>query len=152
MTVEVKLLNYTFRFRNLSWREEFSIHYPPGKNPTRIFLATALEEVSGISVNRKEATKVMAPIPLPVLNRLYIIYRGLLPKTRKFETGSLYAAPEPSIYVKRVAETEDKIEQESDKVVREMESKFGKKEVEEAAEIDRQIVAGSKYRGAVKID
>lgn len=152
MTVEVKLLHYKFRFRKLSWREESHLEIPPGKNPMRVVLAHALEEVSGLPVKSvKEAVKVFAAMPSPVVSRVYRIYKGLLPPSRRFETAGLYCAPEPSIYAKRVMEEEDVIDQASDKVMRQMEQSFGKKELEEAAEVDRQILKASKLRGAVKL-
>ena len=151
MTVDVKLLTYNFRFRQLTWREESALD-GSSKNIVRLMLAAALEEVSGIKVKTPaEATKVIAALPLPVANRVFRIYRGLLPKNRKFQTGNLYRAPEPSVYVKRVHRSLQVIEKATDTVMRKMEQDFGKKEVEEAAEIDRQIVKGSKLRGAVRV-
>src|SRR5208282_5613423 len=108
MTVEVRLLRYKFRFRNLTWREELHLTIPPGKNPTRIVLAHALEDVSGLPVKSvEEAAKVFAAMPIPVVSRVYRIYKGLLPASRRFETAGLYRAPDPSVYVKRVAEDDD---------------------------------------------
>ena len=151
MTVDVQLLTYKFRFRKLTWREESALE-GSSKNVVRLLLAAALEEVSGIKVKTPaEASKVINALPLPVANRVFRIYRGLLPKNRKFQTGNLYRAPEPSIYIKRVAAVEEAVDQATDKVVEKMEQDFGKKEVQEAAEIDRQIVKGSKLRGAVKV-
>ena len=116
-------------------------------------LIAALEEVSGIKINSvAEAAKVINALPLPVVNRVFIIYKGLLPPTRKFETAALYKAPLPSIYVKRVVTDDDIIDEATDRVMRKMEQDFGRQELEEAAEVDRQIVKNSKLRGAVRLE
>ena len=94
--------------------------------------------------------KIFRPMPSPVLDRVFKIYKGSLPVGRRFETANLYQAPEPQAYVQRLAEDDAKIEYSADAAVRQMEAKFGKEEVQEAAEIDRQIVRGSKLRGAVR--
>lgn len=152
-SVEVRLLRYKFRFRNLTWREELHLTIPPGKNPTRIVLAHALEDVSGLPVKSvEEAAKVFAAMPIPVVSRVYRIYKGLLPASRRFETAGLYRAPDPSVYVKRVAEDDDVVDQASDRVMQRMEQNFSKQELAEAADIDRQILKASKLRGAVKIN
>jgi len=152
MTVEVKLLKYKFRFRKLSWREEFHLKIPPGKNPTRIVLAYALVDVSGLPVQSpEEASKVFAAMPLPVVSRVYRIYKGLLPSSKRFETAGLYRAPEPSVYVQRIVEDDDVVDQASDRVMKKMEQSFGKQELAEAAEVDRQILRASKLRGAIKV-
>jgi hypothetical protein len=152
MTVEVKLLNYTFHFRKLTWREESSLKIPKGKSQVRPVLAAALVNVSGLEVKSpEEAGRVVAALPQPVAERVYRIYKGLLPPNWKFETAGLYRAPEPSIYVKRVVAEDDVIDEASDRVMKKMEQDFGKEELREAAEIDRQIVKGSKLRGAVRL-
>jgi hypothetical protein len=152
-TVEVKLLNYTFRFRKLTWREETAIKIPKGKSQVRPVLVTALVNVSGLDVKSpEEAKKVIAALPTPVADRVYRIYKGLLPPNQKFETAALYQAPEPSIYVKRVVAEEDVVDEASDRVMKKMEQSFGKRELEEAAEVDRQIVQGSQLRGAVRLN
>jgi len=116
-------------------------------------LAHALEDVSGLPVKSvEEAAKVFAAMPIPVVSRVYRIYKGLLPASRRFETAGLYRAPDPSVYVKRVAEDDDVVDQASDRVMQRMEQNFSKQELAEAADIDRQILKASKLRGAVKIN
>jgi hypothetical protein len=153
MSVEVKLLNYKFRFRKIHWREETGLNVSPGKSGVRPILIAALEEISGLKVsNSTEAAKVINALPLPVVNRVFLIYKGSLPPNRKFETAALYKTPAPSIYFKRAAVDDDVIDAATDRVMRKMEQDFGKQELEEAAEIDRQILKGSKYRGAVRLE
>lgn len=153
MTVEVKLLHYKFRFRKLSWREEFHLQISPGKNPTRVILSHALENVSGLPVRSvTEAAKIFAVMPLPVVSRVYRIYKGLLPSSKRFETAGLYRAPESADFIKKVEVDEEAVEPIVDETMRRMESQFSRQELEEAAEVDRQIIRGSNLRGAVKLN
>jgi hypothetical protein len=153
MTVEVKLLNYTFHFRKLTWREEAALKIPAGADQVRPVLQAALEDVSGIKVTTpKEAARVINSLPKPVADRVFRIYKGLLPAVRKFETANLYRAPEPSIYIRRVETDDDVIDTATDRVMAKMEQDFGRKELEEAAEVDRKIIRGSNLRGAIRVD
>lgn len=152
MTVDVQLLKYKFKFRKLTWREESALKIPAKVHPYRVVLATALVEVSGLSIGSpEEAMKVVGRLPLPVLNRVFMIYKGKLPEDRRFETVNLYKAPEPANYVQRVMEDEEAMEPTVDEAVRRMETQFTRRELAEAAEVDRKIVQGSKLRGAVKV-
>lgn len=152
MTVEVQVLKYKFRFRKLTWRDEFSLKTPPRANHLRYYLAAALTEVSGLPVTSMEdAMKVFGPMPTPVLDRVFKIYKTKLPPSRRFETANLYRAPEPQAYAQRVMEEVQKVDDTADRAVRIMEQKFGKEEIEEAKAIDDQIVRASQLRGAVKV-
>jgi hypothetical protein len=152
-SVEVKLLNYKFRFKRLRWREEFSIKFEPKQDPYRVILAYALETISGLPAGSvAEAYRVFEAMPSAIVSRVYKIYKGSLTSPRRFVTAGLYKAPEPSVYVNRVVEDEAKQETEVDKVAQRMESTFGKKELDEAREIDQKIIQASGYRGAVRKD
>ncbi len=150
-TVEVKILKYAFQFRQLSWREEAAIRLSKGDNRFRAILSHALVEVSGLKVGSPEdAMKVLKAIPSSVLQRVFVIYKGSLPNPRQFATTGLYKAPEPGKLVKRLAEVEQQRDQIMDRVEREMEQKFGKQEIHEQLELERQMAKNSKMRGATK--
>lgn len=150
-TVEIKLLKYAFRFRQLSWREEFGIKYDPKKDRMRTMLAHALDEVSGLKVTTvDEATKVLNALPQSVVVRVFILYKGETPEPRLFTTTGLYRAPEPSKFVKKYEEIEEKRERVMDKVEAELEQKFGRKELDEQIELERRMAANSKLRGVTK--
>jgi len=151
MTVEVCLLNYKFRFRRLTWLEELNLVIPPGKNSMRVVLAHALENVSDLKASPEEAEKIFAVMPLPVVSRVYRIYKGSLPTNRRFETAGLYCAPEPSAYAKRVLVEEEEVDDATERAMKNMENRFGRKELAEAAEVDRKILKASQLRGATKI-
>jgi len=158
MYVDVKFANYRFRFRQLHWREDFNIKFPPKKDPFKVILANALEEVSGLKINSlEEAYKVVDAIPPAISTRLFKIFKGSLPPSRHFVTAGLYKAPDPSSYIQRVEEAEVQVESVVEKTVKQMESKFGKKELDEAREVDRLILEGARkkdgkgYRGAVEV-
>jgi len=149
--IEVKLLNYIFQFRRLSWREEFALKF--GKeDPRKVTLATALDNVSGTKTNFEDAMRILSSIPPAVLERAYIIYRYKLPKARIFSTRHLYKAPEPLTVVRRVEEEEAQLEETVDTLHRRMESTFGKQELKEQRELEQVILKRSEHRGAVKKD
>jgi hypothetical protein len=149
-TVEVKILKYTFRFRQLSWREELSLK-PSKEDRRRVLLAQALDEVSGLKVTSpEEALKVMKALPESIIQRVFIVYRGSLQPPRVFTTTGLYRAPEPNRMAQQFEYEEEKREEIMDKVEAEMQAKFGRKELEETRAIERQMLKNSKMRGLTK--
>lgn len=147
-TVEVKLLSYAFRFRQLRWREEFSIKFDPKKDRLRTILSYAMDEVSGIKVaSPEEATRVLDAIPSAIIYRIFLIYKGSLPAPKFFKTVGLYKAPEPNKLIKKIQEAEQERDQIMDRVEREMEAKFGRKELQEARDMERLMIKNSQGRG-----
>jgi hypothetical protein len=150
-TVEVKLLNYSFLFRALTWREELSIKYPEKEDRRRVILGHALHEVSGLPVKTAdEGLKLMKALPEPVIARAFIVYRGSLALPRIFTTTGLFQAPLPNRVAAVFEAEEQKREEIMDKVEAEMAAKFGRKELMETREIERQMLKNSKMRGATK--
>jgi len=149
--IEIKLLKYTFRFRPLSWREQSAVKFDPKKSRTRTLLSHALSEISGLKVkSSEEAAKVLEAIPASVIERVLILYRGAQPAPRTFTTVGLYKAPDLQKFAKNLETVEKQSERIMDKVEREMEQKFGRKELEEALEVERLMVKNSKLRGATR--
>jgi len=150
-TVEVKILKYVFRFRQLPWQEETIIKFPKGENRLRHILSYALTEVSGLKVESPEdAMKVLRALPEAVVQRVFVLYKGSLPMPRLFSTVGLYKAPEPGKFIKRIEEVEEQRDRIMDRVEREMEQKFGKQELHEQLELERQMARNSKMRGVTK--
>lgn len=153
--VEVKLLNYTFRFKRVRWQEQAAIHFDKKKDPQRVLLAHALLEVSGIKPkDAAEAIRVMDAIPAAIINRVFKLWRGSFPPARRFTTSRLYRAPEPSQYSTHIQMDEEEEDVEHDKVVSSMESKFGLQEVAETRDLNHRILSAARrreggYRGAV---
>jgi hypothetical protein len=150
-TIEVKILQYTFHFRQLTWREEAAIKFPKGEERLRTLLAHSMTDVSGLPVpSVDDAMKVLRVIPATVIQRMWVILKGSLPMPRRFSTIGLYKAPSPGNFVKRFEEVEKEREKIMDKVEQEMEQKFGARELAEAREVERQMLKNSKMRGATK--
>jgi hypothetical protein len=150
-TFEIKLLNFVFCFHRLSWREEFGIKYPPNEDRRRVQLAYGLTEVSGLKVaSPEEALKVFKAIPMSVIHRVYILYMDALQTPRMFNTVGLYQAPEPNRLVRKFEEQEEQRERIMDRVEQELETKFGRKELDEQREIELQMLKKSKGRGLTK--
>ena len=150
-TIEVKILQYTFHFRRLTWREEAVIKFDKPENRLRTMLAHSMTDVSGLKVATvEEALKVLQAIPATVIQRMWVIYKGSLPMPRRFSTVGLYKAPSPGNFVKRIEEVEKKRDEIMDRVEAEMEQKFGARELAEAREVERQMLRNSKMRGATR--
>jgi pyruvoyl-dependent arginine decarboxylase (PvlArgDC) len=146
--VNVRLLRFDFVFRRVLWQEEFLVRAGKSEDPVRVFLATALVEVSGIAPKSiEEAKRVIAAIPEAILTRVWKVYRGSFPPARRFSTADLYQAPESSLHMGRVFEESTEEESIHDKVIREMENRFGKQEVAEEAELSRQILRAAQKEG-----
>ncbi len=151
-TVEVKVLKYQFRFQPLCWREEFAIKPDPKIDRRRQVLTHALKEISGLKINSiEEATKVFAPIPTTIIDRIFTVYKGSLPVPRIFKTMGLYKAPEPLRYSRRLEKEIRDQEDDAFKRAEELlESKYGKEELQETRELELAILKGSKLRGATR--
>ena len=151
--VEVKLLNYIFKFRRLTWREEFAITFPKGGNPQRVILAAALAEVSGlVPKNFEEALKVFDVVPNAIITRVFKIWKGSFPPSRRFTVSKLYRAPEPTLYNRVVDSDEIKEDQSHSRAIAAMEAKFGAKEIAETRALEKQILnsarQGDGFKGA----
>jgi len=150
-TVEVKILQYTFYFRQMAWREEGTIKFKKGEDRLRLILSHALTEVSGLKVEtQEEALRVLRAIPSSVIQRVFILYKGHFDIPQRYSTMGLYKAPEPGKLIKRLAEVEEQRDRIMDKVEQEMEQKFGKQELYETMELERQMLKNSKARGATR--
>jgi hypothetical protein len=149
--IEVKILQYTFQFRQLSWREENAIVYTKGEDRLKTILSYALVEVSGLKVkSREEAMKVLRPLPSAVVQRCFVMYKGSFPMPRRFSTMGLYKAPEPGRLVKRMEEVEQQRDHIMDKVEQELEAKFGRRELDETLAAEREMLKNSGGRGLTK--
>ena len=148
-TVEVSLLRYKFRFRRLGWKEEVAIGRD--KSPLRAILSRALCEVSGLLPSSLgEARRVMDAIPEAIATRVWKVYRGSLPPSRRFSTSGLYQAPEAAAYAEHLMEEEPAEDEAHDRALREMESRFGRQEVAEEAELSRRVLESAR-KGGVRI-
>lgn len=149
-TCEVKILNYVFRFRRLYWKDEFAIKFQ-NRDPYRTLLSHALLEVSGLPVtSAEEAEKVVAALPYAIMERVFRVWKGSFPPSRRFVTGGLYKAPDPIQYQAQVDAEETKRDKVTDSVVQRLQSQFGEQEVAEAKELSDQILKASNMRGAIK--
>ena len=149
--VEIKVLQYVFHFRQLSWREEAAIKFGKDDDRARVVLAHALVDVSGLKVDSVAAAeKVLRAIPKTVIQRMIVLWKGSYPMPRRFGTTGLYKAPGTGVVAARLKQVEEQREQVMDKVEAEMREKFGNQEINEALEAERQMLRNSKMRGATR--
>jgi hypothetical protein len=149
--VEIPLMQYKLRFKQLNWREEFRIKIPEKGDGVRILLSHALHDVAGIIVSTEEARRVIDTLPPAIIERIFKVYRGSRPLSRKFVTANLYRAPETDIFQRRLQQEQSKLEQDVlDPAMASIEQKFGSEQLAEARELNKKILAASGLRGAVK--
>jgi hypothetical protein len=139
--VEIPLNSFRYRFRQLTWPEEFEIKFPAGEDQRKILLAHALVDISGLPITSvADATRVLSQIPPAIFWRIWIVYRGNSPADRYFTSKGLYNAPDQKTYNKRLLETEQRVEVTADDAIQQM-------ELREAREIESQIFAQAKAQG-----
>jgi len=150
-TVEIPLLKYRITLRRLPWREEFALKPAKNEDPTLNFLAHAMVGVSGMApiASPAEALKLLKSLPQAIRSRVWLIYRGSLPEMRHFITKSLYEAPKPTDFNRRVKIEEGERDEKADAATRQMESRFGVQETREAQAVGQQLFAQAKQRGAL---
>lgn len=153
--IEVEYRGYKFRFRRMNWQQEFAIHYTVSRDPFRTYLSAALAEIVEPEgrvrqvVSSDAAYKVFAALPRAIVERIHKVYKGSIPLQRRWVTAGLYKAPEHSQWMRNVAKSEGQREELHDRVESAMEAKYGKQEVAEQRELERQILANSNLRGAI---
>lgn len=153
-TVEVPLNHYCYRFRKLTYQEEFGLEVQPGQDARKIILAAAMVDVSNfLIVDPAHATTVLEALPQTVLDRIWVLYKSGLPEDRFFSTRGLYRAPDPNSVKKIAEDDEDRRSAVVDRTLSEMERRFGKEEVAEAQIIDQRLFQDAQRRGVLtKID
>jgi hypothetical protein len=63
--VEIPLNSFTYRFRRLTWQEEFQISFTADEDQRKTFLAHTLADVSGLPITSvKDARRVLDSIPV----------------------------------------------------------------------------------------
>ena len=62
--VEIPLNSFRYRFRRLSWEDEFTIKFIPGEDQRIAILSVALAEVSGLAITSPlDAKTILTQIP-----------------------------------------------------------------------------------------
>ena len=147
-TVEIPLNHYRYVFRKLMYEEEFALAATSGEDSRRSTLTAALTEVSGLPISSREhAAAILGALPLPVISRMWVLYRTGLPESRFFSTRGLYRAPDPSKIIFKAAEEEERRGEVVDRAFAAMEQKFGRKELAEAQAQDTLLVAEARRKG-----
>lgn len=142
--IELVLVNHTFRFRRLTWRDEveFSQKHPAA---TRVdYAAYALDSVDSRVLTFEQARAALAALPKPIRDRVLVFYMGSLPTRRSFTAEVPYAAPEPVPYQQQVTSEFEEQEGEGEDA---LERTFGKEEVAEAQALARRMAENTGYAG-----
>lgn len=76
VTVDIRLNRYQYRFRKLTYREEFALDRKAGVDGRKTILAAAMVEVSGLPIlSPADALLILTTVPAPVLNRVWALPR-----------------------------------------------------------------------------
>lgn len=149
-TVDIPLNHFIYRFRKLTFEEEFGVVVQPGEDSRRSLLNLALTEVSSLVIDsREKAAAIISVLPQTVVSRVWLLYRAGLPEDRFFSTKGLYRAPEPNAIVQRAAEEEERRTDIVDRSFSALEQKFGRKELEEVRAQERGLIADARKRGTL---
>ena len=146
--IEVELKGFRFCFRRLTWRDTLN-----EKRVTKFdLMASALESVSGKEVTYEEAHRILRSLPLPIQDRIYIIYIGSQDDRRIVSVMPPWSAPEAMEFKENL----DREEGEKDRLLSEVEedfkSKYGIEALEEEKVLSNQIIQNSGYKGAILRD
>ena len=152
--VEVQVLSHPFTFHRLRWTDMDQVNslMSPLIPESLAQLAVALKYISGRSMKPDESLQVLTKLPKSMQQSVYKLFMGSLDPHRFFSCQSLSAAPDAAAYAKRIAEEEEETEKVNDEVEEFLINKFGRKEVEEEMELSRQIVEGTGYAGAIRLE
>jgi hypothetical protein len=148
--VEIPLHSFRYRFRRLTWQDEFRIAFREGEDSRKAVLSHALANISGLPIaSVEDARKVLDQMPPAIFWRIWILYRGNLPEDGYYTISSLFQAPDQKAYKKRVFEEGEAVEAVADAATRQMEQTFGPKESWEAHSLEAQLVAEAKRQGTL---
>lgn len=152
--VEVQVLNHIFVFRRLRWTDATRVGSLMSSTITEPVaqMATALKSVSGRLMTVDEAMLVITKLPRTVQRSVYTLFLGNLDPHRYFSCQELVAAPDAATYAKRIAEEEEQTDKVAEEVEEYLVNKFGQKEFDEEMELGRQIVEGTGYAGAIRLE
>ena len=146
--IEVELKGFRFCFRRLTWRDTLG-----EERRTKLdLMASALESVSGKGVSFEEAYQIIRSLPIPIQDRVYIIYIGSQDDRRIVSVMPPWSAPEAMEFKENL----DREEGEKDRLLSEVEedfkSKYGIEALEEEKVLSNQIIQNSGYKGAILRD
>ena len=147
--IKIDLKGHEFNFRRITWKESLlSIK----KTSKLEVMAAALVSVAGTKVGYDDAHKILKSLPLPIQDRLYIIYLGYQDDRRLMSATIPWSAPEAVDFKAEL----DKEEAEKDEMLSDVEEnfakQFGKQALKDEQELSREIIRNSGYKGAVLKD
>jgi hypothetical protein len=106
--VEIPLNSFRYRFRRLTWQEEFKIPFSATEDQRIALLSHAMVSISGMLIaSLADAKKILAQVPPAILWRIWVVYRANLPADRYYVTRGLYEAPDQRAHMQRVFEDEE---------------------------------------------
>jgi hypothetical protein len=150
--VSIPILDTEYRFRKLTFREEFALIFPRGIDPCRVVLTAALVEVFRVGYtpfpvsDSATAGELLRPIPPPVLQRVWIAYKAGLEENRFFSTKRLYRAPGVKAYNQRVRVEESAEDAAMEPGLNAIRKQFGPQEAADLDKVQKAILKDARDR------
>ena len=106
--VEIPLNSFRYRFRRLTWQEEFKLPFSATDDQRVVLLSHAMVSISGLPITSlTDARKILDQVPPAILWRIWVVYRANLPADRYYVTRGLYEAPDHRAHMQRVFEEDE---------------------------------------------
>jgi hypothetical protein len=144
--IPIELKGYKFIFRRMTWKESLSNTKKFSKLEV---MATALHSVAGTPMNYEDAFKVLKSLPIPIQERLYIIYMGSQDDRRLLTAPIPWSAPEAVEFKAELEREEAQKDEMLSDVEESFAKQFGKQALKDEMELSREIIRNSGYKGAV---
>lgn len=142
--IEVDLGKHKFKFRRLTWKD--SIGQPRNREE---LLAAALTDVSGRNMGYQESLKLISGLPIPIQERLHVIYMGSQDERRLFTTPLTWSAPDAIDYQEMLNKEEAQKDKTADEASAAFASRYGQEALEEEQALSSKILKETGYKGAI---
>jgi len=142
--IEVELGKHQFKFHRLTWKE--AIGQPRNREE---LLAAALSEVSGKIMTYEEAFKVIVSLPIPIQERLHMIYMGSQDARRLFTAPLTWSAPDAMDYKDMLDKEEKARDKVADDASANFASRYGQEALEEEQELSKKLLKQTGYKGVL---
>ena len=142
--IEVDLGIHKFRFRRLTWKDSI------GKSRNREeLLATALASVSGKVMTYPESLKLISGLPIPIQERVHVIYMGSQDERRLFTVPLTWSAPDALDYQEMLSKEEAEKDKSVDEASSAFAARYGQEALEEEQALSKKILKETGYKGAI---
>ena len=142
--IEVELGKHKFKFRRLTWRD--TIGHPRNREE---LLAAALVTVSSKNMGYHESLKLISGLPIPIQERLHVIYIGSQDERRLLTVSPTWSAPDAVDYQEMINKEEAQKDKDADEASAAFATRYGQEALEEEQALSNKILKQTGYKGAI---